>query len=144
MVWRLLSRSCWPLLVLGVVACSGNDGSPGPEPLDFVGSYVGTVEGTDAGVQGEGPATITLSQTDRTLTGTWTTLDASGTFSGEQCEPPNSCFSFVLTQTQPCNGIFTGTGNASSQQNRAIRITGTYTGTYCGGEVDAQFALDRQ
>ena len=141
-------RNAWwlgGLLLVGAVACGDGGSDPGPTIIDYPGNFVGTVSGTDAGTTVEdAPATLTISQSGLTLTGSWTTLGASGTFNGEACSDGSSCYTFVLTQTQPCNGIFSGTGNASSQNNRATRLTGTYTGTYCGGEVQATFALDRQ
>lgn len=135
---------------LAMLACGDGTTVPTLTVVDLAGSYSGLASGTDAGTPFTSqPVNVTISQSGRTLTGTWATLASSGTLNGTAGREPSpgtfcsSCFSFSLTQTAPCNGIFMGIGNAPSQNNIAIQLTGSYTGTYCGGSVTAQFSVDR-
>ena len=103
------------------------------------GLFHGTVEGLE--VDRDNPFSHTV---DLTLTGYLGTLSGSfsitgaygsGTVTGTIDGPT---VSFVFHQTDPCPGSFTGV--AASYGNR---LTGTFTGSGCRGNVTANLEVDR-
>jgi hypothetical protein len=108
--------------------------------VDLTGYYTGTVIETEGGFTETYEAEVTLTQTGNDLTGTWSNDEGeSGTLEGTVAA--DSVATFTITQVQPCTGSYSGTMNISNGGNT---LTGTYTGTYCGGSVRATFTLNGQ
>lgn len=108
--------------------------------VDITGDYTGTVIETEGGFTDTYQADVTLSQTGTDLSGTWSNDEGeAGTVEGTVAA--DAVATFTLTQQQPCAGSYSGTINISNGGNT---LTGTYTGTYCGGSVRATFTLNGQ
>ena len=125
------------MLLILLISCKqiGDDNNK----VDVNGTYTGIVEGTQEGVPFSTSTTMTLSQSGDDVTGTWTTGGGSsgtlsGTISGDKIG------TFVLNQTNPCPGTFTGTATI---HNKGERITGGYNGNDCAGTTTASFDVSK-
>lgn len=115
------------------------------QPLNLSGSYDGTASGIDAGVSFENVAvTFTFFQNDTALSGDFDINTGSGSLTGRLEQSAEALLiEFELTQTDPCSGELTGSGEVRQGTTFAGAITygivGTYEGTYCTGDVTADY-----
>lgn len=139
---RISPLTAGAALLVAVLACSDN-GNTGPEPTqdaDFSGTWdvVMTVTGGNQLPAGtEVDATLTVSQTGNTCTGTFNTEQGlggqiTGTVSG-------NTVSLTLNQGPPCPGTYTGSATLSGNT-----VTGSYSGTDCFGTIAADFTGTRR
>lgn len=108
--------------------------------VNLSGTYSGTETGTDTGYNFTAQVTVTIFQNGTNLSGTWTSsYGASGTLTGTILG--NSSFSIELTQTNPCWGHFSGSG---SILNNGGTLSGSGSGNYCDGWIQASFTVTRR
>jgi hypothetical protein len=134
------------LLALGCsseITQSGGDG-----PLNISGSYDGIASGIDAGRTFEEVfVDFTFFHTDTVLTGGFEINTGSGTLIGHTIEGAGAfTIEFELTQTAPCPGELTGSGEVrrgtTLSGSITLGIVGTYEGTYCQGDVTAEYFVE--
>lgn len=129
------------LVACAVILAACDDYSTGPEDGEesLNGLFHGTVEGLETDRDNPFSHTVNLSLTEYlgTLNGSFSITGAygSGTVSGTVT---GSTVSFVFHQTDPCAGTFTGTATFDGD-----RLTGTYSGSGCRGNITASFEVDR-
>lgn len=137
-----MNKTCMLLVACAVAlaaACDDYGTEPEDEEASLTGLFHGTVEGLE--VDRDNPFThtvnLTLTEYLGTLSGSFSITGAygSGTVTGAVT---GSTISFVLHQTDPCAGTFTGTATFDGD-----RLTGTYSGSGCRGNVTASIEVDR-
>ncbi len=102
----------------------------------LTGDFVGTADVSGAG---QFDVQITIIQTGTSLTGTWaSSAGGSGTAAGVV---NGTTVQFTLTQTDPCDGLYTGSAQVQSGGNR---ISGSYSGNDCGFALSATFSVNRR
>lgn len=108
------------------------------QSLGLNGVYQGLASGTYAGFPVSANITFSIASTGADLGGTWShSAGASGTLTGTLT---GASFSFTLTETFPCPGTFTGSGTIEAAGSH---LTGSFSGSDCGGAASLSFTADR-
>ena len=103
------------------------------------GTYTGSMSGTVYGSPYAGTLTITLTQNQDSVSGSYTSdVGSSGTVSITLV--PNTTADLTAFQASPCSGTFIGW---ASVEESGDRITGSHSGTDCGGTVTTTFDVTR-
>ena len=122
-----------------MVACDSYSTGPEDDKEPLRGDFYGTIEGLEIDRENPFSRTVNLHLTEYlgTLNGSFSIVGAygSGTVSGTVT---GSTISFILHQTAPCAGTFAGTATFAGD-----RLTGTYSGSGCRGNVTASFEVNR-
>jgi hypothetical protein len=124
---------------LALAACEGYSTEPENDEVSLTGGFHGMVEGVEIDRDNPFSHTVNLALTEYlgTLSGSFSITGAygSGTVTGTI---DGSAVSFVFHQTDPCPGSFTGTATFDGD-----RLTGTYSGSGCRGNVTASLEVNR-
>jgi hypothetical protein len=122
-----------------LAACDGYGTEPESGETSLTGSFHGMVEGLEVDRDNPISHTVNLTLTEYlgTLSGSFSITGAygSGSVSGTVT---GSTVSFVLHQTAPCAGTFTGTATFDGD-----RLTGSFSGAGCRGTVTASLEVNR-
>jgi hypothetical protein len=121
------------------LACNGYSTEPEEDEGSLTGDFHGMIEGLEVDRDNPFSHTANLSLTEYlgtlsgflSITGAYGSGSISGTVSG-------STITFVFHQTEPCPGTFSGTATFDGD-----RLTGTYSGSGCRGNVTASLELNR-
>jgi hypothetical protein len=128
------------LAVMMLAGCGGSDPTTGPPPTDLEGVCTITVDGTQGGENIDFTGEFDLSQNGMAVSGTWiwaegTADEASGTVAGGVS---GINFDFTLTQTDPCDGSFSGSASFTVSD----QVAGSFSGSSdCNGDLEANFFL---
>jgi hypothetical protein len=132
---RMMLVAC----ALALAACEGYSTEPESDETSLTGNFHGMVEGLEIDRDNPFSHTVNLTLTEYlgTLSGSFSITGAygSGTVTGMI---DGSTVSFIFHQTDPCPGSFTGTASFDGD-----RLTGTFTGSGCRGNVTANLEVDR-
>ena len=121
------------LLATVLQACGGGSGGRGGVPAPMATSCRVAISGTRDGQPYSTEGTFVLSRSGNIVSGTWETMDGtSGTASGIIS---GMTLTFMLTQTEPCPGTYTGTATVMTTGE----FSGNYSGTSCLGDVTTSF-----
>ena len=129
------------LILFGAAGC-GNDSPTAPTPFSFTGTWTGpiTIAGTELP---PGTATVTITQTGSSLSGTWSTvypteppLTTSGAFSGTA-----NGMALQGTLSQSDLDLCSYTINATVS---GTVMTGTFATVNCTGSESGTVMLTRQ
>lgn len=144
-----LRRALTAVAALTALGCSSDiTQSLGEGPVDISGAYDGIASGIDAGRSfNEVLVEFTLFQADTLLSGGFEINTGSGTLIGHTSAGTDAFdIELELTQTAPCPGEFTATGEVRQGTTLGGAITlgivGTYEGTYCEGDVTADYFVE--
>lgn len=143
-------RSKLPAIVAGltlVLACASSTVESGNLLFQVTGTFQGNQSGTANGVafQDEQIVFLLIEQGD-SVTGTY---DVTGLLGGnffgviDQAVSAGTFIDFIMEQVDPCAGSFAGRAEARSgvgiSGNVTVALAGSYDGTDCDGDVDADF-----
>jgi hypothetical protein len=144
-----IHRALTVIAALSTLGCSGDiTQSLSEGPVDISGSYDGIASGIDAGRSfQEVLVEFTFFQTDTVLSGGFEINTGSGTLTGRTNAGTESfTIELELTQINPCPGEFTADGEVRQGTTLGGAITlgivGTYQGTYCEGDVTADYFVE--
>lgn len=116
-------------------------------PVVLNGVYSGSQDGVDAGVTFiDEPLMLFLQEHGDSVVGTWEgTGLQTGNFRASIDRTNGFFLDIVMELTAPCAAEFTGTAEARQgvQFNGQVRIgiAGSYSGTYCDGDFEADFIV---
>lgn len=137
-----MNKTCVLLVACAVaLAAACDDYGTGPEEDEssLNGLFHGTVEGLEVDRDNPFSHTVNLTLTEYlgTVSGSFSITGAygSGTVTGTVT---GSTVSFVLHQSEPCTGTFTGTATFDGDL-----LTGTFSGAGCRGDVTASLEVNR-
>lgn len=119
-------------------ACGSHHRSSTPAPPQGVVSQT-ILQGSWAGQTNESPLkSVSLALVHDGLgpvSGTWRRGTAGGTVSGSVS---GNSFTFVLTETSPCQGSYSGSATVSGSA-----MSGSFSGSDCGGGSSGTFDVSR-
>ncbi len=125
------------VLVCFAAACGGSSPTE-PTALDIAGTWTGTI--TSNQVSGSGPVSATFSQSDASVSGTWSIIGPdgpdSGTLSGTLS---GSSVTLRLVSKVPTGCPYTMNATVSGN-----RMTGIYSATFCSVAVSGGVDLTKQ
>jgi hypothetical protein len=128
------------LAALGSWGCSSDDDFDARlPPMGLSGTCTVRVTGTQGGEAIDFDGSFDLTQSGFDVNGTWILAEgspdeASGAFSGAV---GGITLDFTLTQIEPCDGTFTGSATVLVND----QVVGSFSGTSCNGDLDAEFFL---
>lgn len=136
---RLDEPMKYPIVLLAALltfGCSKHDDKPPEPPPPSTANLQGQWSGAVTSGQNVVNVALSLTQSGTAITGDWATTAQSGTASGNV---NGTTFTFTLTETVPCPGSYSGSGNVSGNT-----LSASYAGSDCHGQINASGALTRQ
>jgi hypothetical protein len=144
-----LHRALAIIAALSALGCSSEiTQTIGNGPVVISGAYDGIASGMDAGRSfTEVPVTFTFFHTDTLLAGDFNINTGQGTLVGSTHAGAEAfTIQLEMTQNTPCPGEFTADGEVRQGTTLAGALTfgivGTFEGTYCEGDVTADYFVE--
>jgi hypothetical protein len=124
------------MLTALAAACDRYGAGPDDGDRCLTGLFYGTIQGSERGNPFTRTVNLHLTEGVGVVSGGYSIVGVygrgsiAGTLSG-------STLTFTLDQNYPCPGIFSGTASFTGD-----RLSGTYTGSSCRGDVTASFEVN--